>query len=65
MPRIVHEGLLEATFEDSRMAMICEIIDDTQGNEFFRVQSWDTTKQHAGLAEFVGQRVRITIETLS
>lgn len=65
MPRIVHEGLLAATFEDSRMAMICEIADDMPGHEFFRVQSWDTDKQHVGLAEFVGQRVRITIETLS
>lgn len=64
MPKIVHEGLLDATYEDGGAAVIAEIVDDVTGREFFRFQSWDTSKRHTGINQFIGRTVRITIETL-
>jgi hypothetical protein len=64
MPKIVHEGALDFTTEDSGAAVIAEICDDIFGHTFFRFQSWDTDCKHTEINQFIGRRVRITIETL-
>ena len=65
MPKIVHEGQLDTTsIEDSGMAVVAEIVSDISGPEFFRFQSWDPSKRHDTINQFIGRTVRITIETL-
>lgn len=52
--------------EDGGMAKIYHIdADDGRPNgPFFRFQSWDEEKVHHEFEQFVGRRIRITIETV-
>jgi hypothetical protein len=65
MPKLVHEGDLEVmSVDDCGQAVITEIISDDSEPAFFRFQSWDPDKNHETINNFIGRKVRITIETL-
>lgn len=50
-------------YEDGRQAAIFEI-NSIEDDIFYRVQSWDETKQHEFLLKFAGKKVRITLEVV-
>jgi hypothetical protein len=65
MAIVTHEGQMDITsVDDAGQALVAEIVSDISGPEFFRFQSWDPSKRHTGINQFIGRTVRITIETL-
>lgn len=72
MARVVFESDMtpgEVKREDSGCAMIWEcsdVVDPSDANRdagmFVRLQSWDDDIKHALFKQFVGHRVRITVE---
>jgi hypothetical protein len=71
-PRKVIEGIAShVTREDGGQAVIVEL--DTAEDEmhvpegegmFVRLQSWSERKRHAEIEQFIGKRVRVTVELI-
>lgn len=64
----VFEGILDQeSTEDSGKSIICDIVEADENHHdtmFLKVQSWDETKEHNQISQFINKKVRITIEVI-
>jgi hypothetical protein len=60
------DAISEVTTEDSGNAKLGVLMDrsDFESDLFLRLQSWDESKRHHQFNEFIGRRVKVTIETI-
>lgn len=67
MSKIVIEGQIrpeQVDVEDGGMAMIGQPDEESLHPFFVKLQSWDETKQHTTFKNFIGKRVRVTVEII-
>ena len=64
--KVVLEGTVDTTEEDSGQAMIAHIEDDRVDEFFVRLQSWseESPRRHTVMRSLAGKRVRVTVETI-
>jgi hypothetical protein len=67
IPSRIKSKHLSMSVEDNGQAMIAEIYGDDKGmgnGMYARIISWDTTKKHPDMKQFMGRKIRVTIETI-
>jgi len=62
--KVVLEGTVDTTEEDSGQAMIAQIEDERVDEFFVRLQSWSEERRHIVMRSLAGKRVRVTVETI-
>ena len=62
--KVVLEGTVDTTEEDSGQAMIAQIEDERVDEFFVRLQSWSEERRHIVMRHLAGKRVRVTVETI-
>ncbi|AFU88274.1 hypothetical protein CcrColossus_gp404 [Caulobacter phage CcrColossus] len=66
--KVVMEGVVDPKKEDGGMALIAEGFEHNPhepNGMFVRLQSWDEKKEHITFNQFVGKKVRVTVEVVS
>jgi hypothetical protein len=55
----------DVDIEDSGCAVICHVSDDKADEGIHaRIISWSANKNHADIQQFIGHRVRVTLERI-
>lgn len=57
-------GESDVDTEDGGMAKIATISDAAEEGMFIKLQSWDEDAKHTELNQFVGKKVKVTVETI-